>query len=111
MIVFASVYFREFVQYFVPVFTIRVLWGVGGSGHGVDIGGPYPIGLLYIYWIGIGGAIVHVPNDIRRDIVRRSASGIEVVVNSCGHLLNFSNHHPMVVYRPENSSVLSSSVR
>ena len=65
MIVLACVYFREFVQYFVPVFTIRVLGGVRRGGQGVDIGSPYPIRLLYIYCIGIGGAVIHIPDDIR----------------------------------------------
>ena len=64
VIVLASIYFREFVQYFVPVFTIRVLGGVRGGGQGVDVGSPYPIRLLYIYGIGIGGAVIHIPDDI-----------------------------------------------
>ena len=111
MIVLASIYFREFVKYFVPVFTIWVLWGVRGGGQGVGIGGSYPIRLLDIYCIGIGWAVIHIPDDIRRDMVRRSASADKVIVYSCCHLLDFAYHHPMVVYRPENSSVLSSSVR
>ena len=64
MCVLACVYFREFVKYFVPVFTIRVLWGVRRGGQGVNIRGSYPIWLLNIYCIGIGRAVVHVTYDI-----------------------------------------------
>ena len=74
MIVLASVYFREFVQYFVPVFTIRVLGGVRRGGQGVNIRGSYPIGLLNIYCIGIGWGEVHIPYYLAGDMLWRSSA-------------------------------------
>jgi len=68
----------------------------------VRIGSPDAIWLLDIGGVGVGGGVIHIPYDIRADMLRVCSGGVEVVDEHSGNPLDRGNEHSMVVDAPEN---------